>query len=108
MPSSRAACTTSREPSMSSFMPRLLVPSPTTDTTNPERPSLRNSMLVTVAPPPLTVAPGRFSERATFEPTDRALRALRRRQGHGRGGRPRVAPPRLGVGLLHHAPAPGG
>ena len=41
MPASRAACTTSRLCSRSSFMPRLLVPSPTTETTSPELPSLR-------------------------------------------------------------------
>src|SRR4051812_29139798 len=44
MPSSSAACTTSRLPAMSSFMPRLFVPSPTTDTTSPELPNRRKSM----------------------------------------------------------------
>src|SRR6476661_88408 len=44
MPSSRAAFTTARHWSRSSFMPKLFVPSPTTDTTRPEFPRRLNSM----------------------------------------------------------------
>src|SRR6185312_7223063 len=54
MPSSRAACTTARLCSRSSFMPKLFVPRPTTDTTRPELPRRRNSILRPYPDPVLT------------------------------------------------------
>src|SRR5215469_6676881 len=71
MPRSSALCTTARVPSTSSRAPKLLQPSPTTETRRPERPRLRCS----IADPPFFARAGLFTgRRAAWQFPDNDMR----------------------------------